>query len=220
MNIHVICNPNSGNGNGKNVLEKAAAYLRSHDIAAAFHETSRPLQAEELARDAVDHGADTIIAIGGDGTVHEVIQCLAGTSTALGILPAGTGNDFVKTIHVPVETEKALDLILQGSPKAVDTVKINDRLFLNECGCGFDVMVLDYAEKAKKMAKGILPYLYGVIQSIFHFNDIHVSLSVDGEPVQERDILVTGLLPATNMSSSSSMFHLSIRERKNMRLRT
>ncbi len=190
MNIHVICNPKSGNGEGKTVLQKTVAYFRDHEIAAAFHETQGPKHAVELAAQAVKDGAETVIAIGGDGTLHEVIQSVAGTNTALGILPAGTGNDFIKTIRVPVDTEQALRLILEGTPKPVDTVRINDRLFLNECGCGFDVMVLDYAEKAKKMVKGILPYLYGVLQTIFHFKDIHVSLSVDDEEPRERDILV------------------------------
>ena len=190
MNIHVICNPKSGNGEGKNVLQKTVTYFREHEIAAAFHETQGPKHAVELAAQAVKDGAEMVIAIGGDGTLHEVIQSVAGTNTALGILPAGTGNDFIKTIRVPVDTEQALRLILEGTPKPVDTVRINDRLFLNECGCGFDVMVLDYAEKAKKMVKGILPYLYGVLQTIFHFKDIHVSLSVDDEEPRERDILV------------------------------
>ena len=190
MNIHVICNPKSGNGEGKTVLQKTVAYFRDHEIAAAFHETQGHKHAIDLAAQAVKDGAETVIAIGGDGTLHEVIQSVAGTNTALGILPAGTGNDFIKTIRVPVDTEQALRLILEGTPKPVDTVRINDRLFLNECGCGFDVMVLDYAEKAKKMVKGILPYLYGVLQTIFHFKDIHVSLSVDDEEPRERDILV------------------------------
>ncbi len=190
MNIHVICNPASGNGTGRVILQKTEAYLKERDIPAVIHETARPLHAIELAKKAVSDGAETVIAIGGDGTLHEVAQILAGTDTALGIIPAGTGNDFVKTVGVPMVPEKAIDLIINGTPKAVDTVRINDRLFLNECGCGFDVMVLDYADKAKKLVKGILPYLYGVLQTIFHFKDIHVTLSIDDEPAQERDILV------------------------------
>ena len=96
----------------------------------------------------------------------------------------------MKTIRVPVETDAAVALILNGTPRAVDTVRINDRLFLNECGCGFDVMVLDYAEKAKKIVKGILPYLHGVLQTIWHFKDIRLTLSIDGVPAETRDILV------------------------------
>ena len=190
MNIHVICNPSAGNGTGKTALLKTEAYLKQHEVTAVFHETFQPQHATELTRKAVDAGADTVIAIGGDGTLHEVAQSITGTNTALGIVPAGTGNDFVKTVHIPIEPEKALELILNGTPKPVDTVRINEMLFLNECGCGFDVMVLDYAEKAKKIAKGILPYMHGVIQTIFHFKDIDVSLSADDGPLQKLSILV------------------------------
>ena len=190
MNLHVICNPTSGNGAGRDALQKVKQLLKEKDVAAVYHETAHPLHAIELTRQAVQEGADTVIAIGGDGTLHEVAQELKDTKTVLGIIPAGTGNDFIKSINIPLETEKALEIILSGSVKAVDTVQINDRLFLNECGCGFDVMVLDYAEKAKKHVKGLLPYLYGVLQTIGHFKSVHVKLSVEDNPPEEKDILV------------------------------
>ena len=190
MNLHIICNPISGNGSGKAVGQKTMQLLSQRGISAVYHETEHPLQAIDFASQAVREHADTVVAIGGDGTLHEVAQSLADTSTAFGIIPAGTGNDYVKTIHVPTDPEKALDLILTGEPRPVDTVRINDRLFLNECGCGFDVMVLDYAENAKRYVKGILPYLHGVLQTIRHFKDIRISLSIDDEPLRDRSILV------------------------------
>ncbi len=190
MNLHVICNPTSGNGTGKMVLQKVKQLLNEKMISAVYHETAYPFHAMELTRLAVQEGADSVIAIGGDGTLHEVAQELTDTKTVLGIIPAGTGNDFIKSINEPLDTEKALDMILSGAVKPVDTVQINDRLFLNECGCGFDVMVLDYAEHAKKHVKGILPYLYGVLQTIRHFKSIHVKLSVEDGPTEEKDILV------------------------------
>ena len=190
MNLHIICNPTSGNGAGRIALQKTLEYLKNHDIHATVHETNRPLHAIELSKQAVQENADTVIAIGGDGTLHEVAQGLIGTKTALGIIPAGTGNDFIKTIHVPIDTQKALEVILTKTPKPVDTVRINDLLFINECGCGFDVMVLDFAEKAKKHVKGILPYLYGVIKTIFHFKDIPLTYSIDESPLQKQNILV------------------------------
>ena len=190
MNLHVICNPTSGNGTGETVLQKVTQLLKQRSVSAAVHRTEQPLQAIELSRRAVEDGAETVIAIGGDGTLHEAAQALADTKTALGIIPAGTGNDFVKTVHIPTDPEKALSLILDGKASPVDTVMINDRLFLNECGCGFDVMVLDYAEKAKKYVKGILPYLHGVLQTIRHFQDIRLSISIDGGEARTSDILV------------------------------
>ena len=193
MNLHIICNPTSGNGFGRKAAQRVLEILDQKSLTAGISYTERPLQATELVRTALDQGADTIVAIGGDGTLHEAAQALAGTPVPLGIIPAGTGNDFIKSVHIPADIEAALALILEGQPRAVDTVRINDRLFLNECGCGFDVMVLDYAEKAKKYVKGILPYLHGVIQTILHYRDIRVSYAIDGQPAVEQDMLVLGV---------------------------
>ena len=190
MDLHIICNPTSGNGTGKQVSHRVMAHLQELDTGCVYHETSRPLEAIELAQRSVDDGAKTVIVIGGDGTLHEAAQSLAGTGIALGIIPAGTGNDFIKTVHIPKDPLQALDLILNGSPRAVDTVRINDRLFLNECGCGFDVMVLDHAENAKKHVKGILPYLYGVLKTICRFKDISISYSLDDGAWPRAGILV------------------------------
>ncbi len=189
-NIHLICNPVSGNGQGGKACRKVEALLEAKHIPAVFHRTSRPLEAIDLSRQAVQEGADTIIAIGGDGTLHEVAQSLTGSPVVMGIIPAGTGNDYVKSVGIPTQVADALDIALYGSVKPVDTVSINDRLLLNEAGCGFDVMVLDYAEQAKKAVKGILPYLYGVLQTIFHYHGIEVRIAIDDGPLQEKRILV------------------------------
>ncbi|MBQ4435483.1 MAG: diacylglycerol kinase family lipid kinase [Clostridia bacterium] len=190
MNLHIICNPTSGNYTGRTTLQKVLELLEIVGIHPVVHETKRQFQAIEFAKQAVLEKADTVIAIGGDGTLHEVALGLVNTGTALGIIPAGTGNDFVKTILSPTDIQKALDLILNTAPKSVDTVWINDLLFINECGCGFDVMVLDFAEKAKKHVKGILPYLYGVLKTIFHFKDIALTYSINDGPLQNKNILV------------------------------
>ena len=190
MDLHIICNPTSGNGTGKQVSSRILARLQDLGIDCVYRETCRPLEAIELARRSVDESAETLIVIGGDGTLHEAAQSLSGTGTALGIIPAGTGNDFIKTVHIPKDPLEALDMILNGSARPVDTVRINDRLFLNECGCGFDVMVLDHAENAKKHVKGLLPYLYGVLKTICHFKDISIVYSLDDGPLTEAGILV------------------------------
>ena len=76
----------------------------------------------------------------------------------MGIIPAGTGNDFIKSAGIPNDPEKALNLILEGKAAPIDTGTVNDRLFLNVCGTGFDVTVLDYAESEKEKHRGLTPY--------------------------------------------------------------
>lgn len=190
MLLYIVCNPTSGNGTGKAVFERIAHRLTQEGIPFVSRLSGQPLEAISLAAEAVRQGADTVIAIGGDGTLHEVAQSLTGTGVRFGIIPAGTGNDYIKTLRIPADPDQALDLILKGEAKPVDTVRINDRLFINEAGCGFDVMVLDYAEKAKKIVKGILPYLHGVIQTILHYRDTVLRLQLDDGEITERKLLV------------------------------
>ena len=109
---------------------------------------------------------------------------MIGSESALGIIPAGTGNDFAKTLGIPLQPVNALDYILSHPAQSTDVGEINGQVFLNEVGTGFDVMVLDYAEKAKKTFRGIIPYLYGVIMTLFRFHPIPLTYAVnDGESV-------------------------------------
>lgn len=184
--VFAICNPSAGNGRAKKVAEKIKKALKQKNIAYRMIYTQRPGQATQLAQAAQMAGAETVLAIGGDGTAYEVAQGLLGSQSALGIIPAGTGNDFVKTIGVPLQPLKALDHVLSHPPIKTDVGELNGRMFLNEIGTGFDVSVLDYAAKAKRYCRGLLPYLYGVIQTARHFQSIPLTYAVDGgEPVTQ-----------------------------------
>ena len=118
--------------------------------------TERPGHATELSRRAAENGAETILSIGGDGTALEVAKGLIGSESALGIIPAGTGNDFVKTLGIPRDPAAALDYILCHRARLTDAGEVSGQLFLNEVGTGFDVSVLDYAARAKRYVRGIL----------------------------------------------------------------
>ena len=190
--IYVICNPTAGNGRSEKTGALIDKTLTGKNIEHEYLLTTAPGHATTLAAQAAQKGAEAVFAIGGDGTVLEVARGLLGTQTALGVIPAGTGNDFIKTIATPKDPLKALDAALQYSPRPTDAVRLNDRIFLNETGTGFDVMVLSYAAKAKKYCHGLLPYLYGVLCTIFHFSSVHVSYALDGGETVERDILVLG----------------------------
>lgn len=190
--ICVICNPTAGNGRGLKIGRAVDETLLKRGIEHTFSLTECPGHATALAKDAASAGAQTILAVGGDGTVLETARGIVGTQTALGVIPAGTGNDFIKTIKTPRDPMAALDAALRDTPKKTDIVRLNERMFLNEAGTGFDVMVLDYAARAKKYCRGLLPYLYGVLCTIFHFSNVNITYSLDdGTPVT-RDVLVLG----------------------------
>lgn len=187
---YLIFNPAAGNGHSSKVCEKVKAHLDEKGISYRVLSTEHPGHAGLLAVNAVREGASGVLCIGGDGTVSETIQGMIGSGVPLGIIPAGTGNDFIKTLGISSDPMEALDFALTHPAKATDAGIINERPFANECGTGFDVMTLDYADKAKKHCSGLLPYLYGVICTILHYKPTHLTYSLDdGEEITE-DVLV------------------------------
>lgn len=188
--LHMIYNPAAGTGRGQKTGIQLEEALQKRGLPFRSLATQAPGHATVLAREAAAAGAETVLAVGGDGTALEVARGLMGTETALGILPAGTGNDFRKTLGLDGDPMKALDAVLQAAPQPIDAGLVNGQLFLNEIGTGFDVAVLDYAAKAKKWCKGLLPYLLGVLRALFTFRPIHVKLQIDDQPPEERDVFV------------------------------
>jgi diacylglycerol kinase (ATP) len=184
--ITMIVNPVSGTGYANTVGDKAAAFLEKQHVALTLHKTESVGHATELARQAAARGDETVISVGGDGTVNEVAAGLIGTQTALGIVPAGNGNDFAKALGIPKGWEDALRYLLSHAPRRVDTGMANDRFFINICGTGFDVMVLENMLKAKEHLHGKLPYLYGIFITMLRFKSPHMRIeTVEGLKIDE-----------------------------------
>ena len=185
-----IVNPAAGNGYALKVEKDLLQHLEQEKVAYEFMHTDHPEHATELARNAACRpDCSGVIAVGGDGTAFEVACGLLGTGVPLGIIPAGTGNDFIKTVGIPKKPLDALAVILHGKSRPVDVGKLNHRMFLNICGTGFDVQVLDYTLAAKKYVRGILPYLIGLVRAIFSYHPVHVRFTADGL-TEERDVLL------------------------------
>jgi len=130
------------------------------------------------------------VAVGGDGTVNEVASVLANTGAVMGILPFGTGNDLAQSLHLPLETEEAVATLLSAAPCSMDAALAGETLFINVAGFGFDVDVVRYTEKYKKRMKGMLPYLFGILQSLLHLKPIDVMVEPEGgEPFRTTALL-------------------------------
>ena len=191
--LYLICNPTAGNGRAKHICNDIQTALTNKNIPYTCLFTSARGHATVLAAEAVSKGAESVLAIGGDGTAYEVATALKGTNTALGIIPAGTGNDFIKTLGYPRDPIQALEHILSHPPVKTDVGSMGDRIFLNEIGTGFDVTVLEYAEKAKKYCRGLLPYLYGVIRTMFSYKPLELTYKIDDEETVYEKALVCGV---------------------------
>ncbi len=191
--MRLIVNPVAGNGRAKAIGEQASAYLKEKGIQHTLVYTEAAGHATQLACKAAEEGVKTVIAVGGDGTVSETAAGLMGTATALGALSAGTGNDFIKALEAPKNWKDALDFILAHPPRAIDTGTMNDTFFINVCGAGFDVMVLEYANEAKKFAKGIWPYLYGVVRAIKNFKPFEMHIEIGDDVVLDGKYMICAI---------------------------
>lgn len=190
--LTLIINPAAGNGRSKKIANAVQEQLCEKGIEYRPLFTEAPNHAAELARRAAEdyREGDYLITIGGDGTFLEALQGVLGSALPIAAIPAGTGNDFLKSLKVPKEPLSALEHILASSVRRIDVGQLNGALFANECGAGFDVAVLDYAEKAKKHCRGLLPYLWGVLCAIFSSKAIPMEIIADGKTVFCGDCLV------------------------------
>ena len=111
-----------------------------------------------FAREGALSGADTVVALGGDGTVNEVLNGLDGLDVALGIVPLGTANDFARQAGIPLEPDHAMDVILGRSPVRIDTAELNGRRFLNVSTAGIGAEATSETPDEAKEVLGVLAY--------------------------------------------------------------
>jgi YegS/Rv2252/BmrU family lipid kinase len=192
-NMHVIINPTAGNHRAEKIAKRILARLDELKVDYKAFYTEYPGHAEEIAAQSALAEVKTVLSIGGDGTAFEIARGLMHSKTSLGIIPAGTGNDFIKSLRLPSKPLEILDFILGHPSRTVDAGTINGKVFINVCGTGFDVSVLDYSIPAKKYVGGMLPYLWGVIRTIINYHPSDITLEIDGERIMSREVLVCSI---------------------------
>jgi YegS/Rv2252/BmrU family lipid kinase len=186
----LIANRTSGSGTAGAYIDRVRELLQARGVDFEIRETQYPGHATALAKAAVDDGFDVIVVVGGDGTLRETAMGVAHTDRILGLLPCGTGNDYARALHIPTETEAALDVLLNGQNKVVDAGMANDQIFFNIAGFGFDVDVLDYTEEFKPKCKnGETAYRLGVLKAVFGLKLRKTTLTFPDGTI-ERNVLM------------------------------
>lgn len=143
------------------------------------------------AHEAVERGADVVLACGGDGTVRSVAQALAGTGVAMGLVPAGTGNLLARTIGTPLEVTAATRVALTGNDRKIDVGRIrvdgadDDHVFLVMAGTGFDAAIMANTPEALKVRVGPLAYVLSGFRAM-RGRRTRVTLTLDDEPPMRR----------------------------------
>jgi diacylglycerol kinase (ATP) len=194
----VIYNPAAGRGQGAKRKDEAQAHLGS---AFEWVSTQRPGHATELARAAAKKH-EVVVAYGGDGTVGDVMRGIlqakadgdAPHEATLGIIPVGTGNDMARNLKLVLETREACATILGGVTKRIDIGKINETLFINNAGTGFDAAVMHTMNTGIKFASGQLAFRLAILKTLVKYRPFALTLEADGgEKRQLRAFMVSVL---------------------------
>lgn len=153
-------------------------------------ETPSAHRAAERIRQAIAAGADTVATAGGDGSAHLVTQVIAGTEVALGLVPAGTGNDAARALGLPRHSPtEAADLILTGTPRSIDLGKVGATWFLTIMAAGFDAITNDRAGRMS-FPPGSSVYTAAVFRELPSFRPLSYVLDLDGEQRELDAMLV------------------------------
>lgn len=188
--LNFIYNPTAGKGKAQRFREAIEAKLKSLGVAYTFWETGGQRDATRIACELTRSGEQDIIAMGGDGTVNEVLNGLKDPSKVnLGLIPCGSGNDFAGAIGIPTTPEGSLEILLNEQPKYTDYMDCSGVRGLNVIGAGIDVEVLKRCYKAKVL-KGSLNYFVSLVISLIQFQFYAFNATMNGTSADHMGLIV------------------------------
>lgn len=186
--IQAIINPISGVGSKRKIpkMIEEACEKKGYPLQIFFTEYAG--HASELTKQAIKENVDLIIAVGGDGTVNEIAQAMIHSEAALGIIPKGSGNGLARELHIPMDSKRALDMLIKGHVITIDCCKANERVFFTTCGVGFDAAVSQKFSKEKK--RGSLTYVKNTVEEYLSYKPEVYELLIDNQTIREKAFLV------------------------------
>ncbi len=201
MRFAYVLNPAAHSGRAGRRWGALAAALDAAGLGGTLHATTAPGDGVRRAREAA-RDADVVVAVGGDGTVHEVVNGLAGTDAAFGLLPMGTGNDFAVTLGVPRRLAHAIAVLASAPARAVDVGLVRwqsdaggdawqEKRFANGLGVGFDALAALGAARYKRVG-GRTAYVLSVLQALrtLRSPDGSATVTVDGVPIYDGPLFL------------------------------
>lgn len=178
--ILFIINPAAGSGKAEAALPSIQKAMDKYNIEYRIEKTTMPKDGTRIAEENADR-FDTIVAVGGDGTVNEVAKGLIMKGQGiLGILPCGTGNDFAKVLGISEDVNHALNIIINGRAKQVDIGRVNDNQIINIASVGFDTEVVIMNNTVKRLIKGKISYIISVFITMLNYRKKNFKITIDG----------------------------------------
>ncbi|MEW6172900.1 MAG: diacylglycerol kinase family protein [Bacillota bacterium] len=204
--LGLVVNPAAGNGSVRRAWPGIARLLNSAGLEFTYGFTGRPGDGKELARKVLSQGCDCVVAVGGDGTVNEVLNGLLAEDipprARLGIIPCGTGRDLARTLSIPRSPAGAVARLAEGRARLVDVGRItfstedngaSRRYFLNVADAGLGGETTARVNSAGKQLGGFLSFLRGALVTMSAYRPQTVRIDIDGEFSEQIDITTVAL---------------------------
>jgi YegS/Rv2252/BmrU family lipid kinase len=195
--VRILINPSSGLGFA---IDRIRDALITHwdkpenELTLQFSTSKEDGQAK--ARKAVDDGVGRLLVVGGDGMVNSIGSVLIDTDTALGVIPAGSGNGFARHFNTPLDIAKATEALASATAQKIDVGYADGQPFFVTCSLAWDAALVDVFEKSP--ARGVLPYVFAGVFKLFGYKPQPFTLLIDGE--EETTIEDPLLFTAANLT--------------------
>jgi len=199
LKTELIINLTAGGGKPRPHLKTIFKYLKENGFNFKVSYTSHHGEAIELAQKAADKGIELIVSVGGDGTVNEIVNGImqSKNNPALGIIPLGWANDFIKSVNIPPDITQACKILVQGKTKEIDVGIINEKIyFANICGIGFDAEVAQLANQMKDRHPNwrilsAFVYTFSTIKKLLSpFRCHNVKIKIDEQEIQSKILFI------------------------------
>jgi diacylglycerol kinase (ATP) len=196
--VALLTNPAAGRGRAVAAAARATARLRHHGVQVRPLSGADAAESADLARAAVADGTDALVVVGGDGLIHLALDAVAGTSTPLGVVPAGTGDDQARAHGWPRRSpEAAVDVIVSGTSRTVDlgearTADGQVRLFGSVLASGFDSLVSDRTNRMR-WPHGRARYNVAMLAEFVNLRPLPFRITLDDGTIIERDLLLVAV---------------------------
>lgn len=186
----LIANPAAGRGKSRSLVLNILELLKKRGVVFDLELTKGPKDAADIARKAADD-FDVIVAVGGDGTINDIIPGMLFSQKPLGIIPGGSGNDFIKSLNIPNNIQSAVEILLRGNTRVIDAGRINNVYFANGVGIGFDAAVNRASYEINHSKKGLHLYICALLKTLGKYEPVPMRISLNGETIEQPTFLLS-----------------------------
>ncbi|MFW0714945.1 diacylglycerol/lipid kinase family protein [Pedobacter sp. N23S346] len=187
MKLLFIINPGSGS-HDINLKEVISSHFSTKEVSIELFELSKDCSLEKIKAKIKEEHADRVVAVGGDGTLKLVAECLLNTDVPIGIIPAGSANGMAKELGIPTKIEQALDLVLTGTPHKIHTVKLNDEICIHLSDLGFNAYLVKKFDTLPE--RGMWGYAKATWHALWNHKRMQIELDIKGKIIKSAAAMV------------------------------